>query len=149
MQKILRILLVFFFTCVCTEAVAANTQITSVTSNLVANPNPGDSIRLTVHAVGPEGANSVHQFYYTGGYGTEQFDSNSWEVALEWGIDDEAEYTFPSTGNNYLVGKVVSEGETWQFGDAQGGFNVFRVFFPSRFRSLAVPGGDIGIATPG
>jgi len=77
-----------------------------------------------MNAVGPEGANLVHRFYYKAGYGTPQFNTNSWQVIRDWNPTNGFEYSFPSPGNNYLImGHVAPEGEAWQFGDAQGGFN--------------------------
>lgn len=99
-------------------------QITGITSDLAGNPKPGETFQLTINAVVPDGVNSVHRFYYKADYGTEAFAANPWEVVQEWSPVNEVDYTFSSPGNNYVVGHMVPEGEAWQFGDAQGGFNV-------------------------
>ena len=122
MKKILCFVIVVLFSLAGTLASASHVQITSVTSDLGANPQPGETFHLTVHAVGPE--TLVNQFYYKADYGTPQFAGNSWQVVQGWSPLYETDYSFPSPGNNYLVGQVVPEGETWQFGDGQGGFNV-------------------------
>jgi len=123
-KRIICIVLVTLLALASNLASASDIQITSVTSDLVANPKPSETFHLTMNAAGPEGANLVHRFYYKAGYGTPQFDTNGWQVIQEWSPANGVDCSFPSPGDNYLImGHVVPEGEAWQFGDAQGGFN--------------------------
>ena len=65
-----------------------------------------------------------YRFYSRAGYGQEDWGGNRWQIVQDWGAENEVEYMFFTPGNYYMVGHVVPEGESWEFGDAQGGFNV-------------------------
>jgi hypothetical protein len=103
---------------------APEIQITGVSSNLVANPQPGDEVRLTMHAVGPEGMNLAYRSSFRAGYGLPNWGGNSWEMIQDLSPANGIELRPESPGNYFLVGHVVPEGGTWEFGDSQGGFNI-------------------------
>jgi hypothetical protein len=101
-------------------------MIKEVTSNLMANPSPSESFRVTVHATWPEGITLHYRFFYRAGYGLdpETWGGNKWQLVRDWSPDNWVDFTLPSPGNYYLVGHVVAEGASWGFGDLQGGFNI-------------------------
>jgi hypothetical protein len=99
-------------------------RIVSVTSDPLSTPTTGIPFRFTVNATGPEGVTFLYRFYVRGGYGLPDWGGNKWQVLREFSPTNSVNYTFPAPGNYYLVGHVVPAGESWEFGDLQGGFNV-------------------------
>ncbi len=99
-------------------------QITTATSNLIANPQPGEMFRVTIDTVGLEGGIPTYRFYYKAGYGTPAWHANQWQIIQDWSSTNWVETSFDAPGNYYIVGQVINAGETWADGDPQGGFNV-------------------------
>jgi alpha-tubulin suppressor-like RCC1 family protein len=106
------------------ETVSSEIQIKGVSSNLVSNPQPDETFRVSISAAGPEDATLTYRFLYKAGYGTPEWDSNEWEVLQDWNSIDWVDTSFAATGNYYVVGHAVAIGNTWETGDPQGGFNV-------------------------
>ena len=113
---------------------AGEIQITTITSNLIANPRPGESFRVTISTVEPEVEGTeespvvettyLYSFYYRAGYGTPAWDTSPWHVLQNWSTVDWVETSFDTPENYFIVGHVITAGDTWENGDPQGGFNV-------------------------
>nr|MBP7323996.1 caspase family protein [Deltaproteobacteria bacterium] len=99
-------------------------RITNVFSDLTGQPAPGQVIRFTVDAVGPQNVALQYRFCYRAGYGTPNWDTSTWQVVQDWSAANSAAYTFGVSGNYFLLGQVIAQGEIWEEGDLQGGFNV-------------------------
>lgn len=102
-------------------------KITSVTSDLETNPHPGDTFRVTVEAVPPEGVTLHYRFFFRAGYDliAEGWGGTKWETVQDFSPVNWFDYTLPESGHYYLIVHVIAEGETWEAGDPQGGFSVF------------------------
>ena len=103
---------------------SSNVQITGVSSDLFAPPQLGDTVRLTIHAVGEDASLLTYRFYRKPGYGTAAWSTNQWIVAQDWSLIDSANVGLTTPGNEYLIGHVIPQGESWKAGDPQGGFNI-------------------------
>lgn len=107
-----------------TVAIKTWVQIREISSSLITIPQPDETIRITVDAVGPAGKALVYQFFYRAGYGTPEWYSNQWQIVQGWSPISWVDLSFSTPGNYFVVAHVVPAGETWEAGDPQGGFNI-------------------------
>jgi hypothetical protein len=108
-------------------SVGGTIQITGITSDVTGTLHPGETVRVTIDAVGMiPGVPLNYRFFSRVGYGldSETWGGNKWTIVQDWSQQNWVNYMFTAPGNYYLVGHIVPEGESWEFGDAQGGFNV-------------------------
>jgi len=127
-----------------------------ITIDLTNIPQPGTPVEFTATATGP---NTIYyRFSYKAGYGTlpNGWDGPTdnplipWVVAQNWSTSNVANITFPNA-DNYIVVVQAKDDVTsaWEFGDPQGGMNIY-VGNPSDLQLSSITTSSLsGIPTPG